>query len=71
MVFCMMGLKRRRQRRLFQRPFPPEWLDIVERNMPYFHLLSQANQEELTELYEQLKGFDQQDPALQVRSPSG
>jgi MtfA peptidase len=31
----MFGLKRRRRRRLMQRPFPAAWRAILERNVPY------------------------------------
>jgi Mlc titration factor MtfA (ptsG expression regulator) len=43
----MFWLSKRRRRRLAERPVPPEWLPIIERNVPYFRLLSTEEQREL------------------------
>lgn len=43
----MFGLKNRRRRNLARRPFPPEWLAIIERNVPYYHCLPAELQTEL------------------------
>ena len=43
----MFGLKRKRRERIRSRPFPPEWLAILERNVPYFSLLPDEDREEL------------------------
>lgn len=43
----MFWLKSRRRRRIRRRPFPPGWLDIVERNVPYYHSLSPPDRSEL------------------------
>jgi len=43
----MFGFKRRRRQRLREQPFPPEWLAIVERNVPYYRALRADEQQEL------------------------
>lgn len=43
----MLGFRRRRRRRIRKRPFPPEWLAIIERNVPYYGRLSPEEQAEL------------------------
>ncbi len=43
----MLGLKNRRRRRLMQKPFPPEWVKILERNVPYYRCLSPEEQKQL------------------------
>lgn len=43
----MFGFKRRRWQRLATRPFPQEWLEIVEKNVPRYSRLSPADQREL------------------------
>jgi Mlc titration factor MtfA (ptsG expression regulator) len=43
----MFGFKHRRRQRLRDRPFPPEWLAILERNVPYYGLLTPEEQLEL------------------------
>ena len=43
----MLGFRRRRRQRIRSRPFPPEWLAIVERNVAYYRLLTPAEQAEL------------------------
>jgi len=43
----MFGFKKRRRNRLASQPFPDEWLAIVERNVPYYRLLPEADQKEL------------------------
>ena len=45
----MFGMKSRRRRRIKERPFPPEWLAIVERNVPYYRTLPPEDQKELQE----------------------
>ena len=37
----------RRRKRVRNRPFPHQWIEIVERNVPYYHLLSGGDREEL------------------------
>lgn len=43
----MFGFRRRRRERLRQRPFPESWLDIVERQTPYYHILPEERRREL------------------------
>lgn len=44
----MFGLfKQRRRARVRQRPFPEEWLEIVKRHLPYYHVLSEDEKAEL------------------------
>ncbi|UCD75271.1 MAG: zinc-dependent peptidase [Phycisphaerales bacterium] len=43
----MFGFKRRRRERIRQRPFPPQWLTIIERNVPYYSRLPREAQAEL------------------------
>jgi len=43
----MFGWKEKHRERLRQEPFPPEWLEIVRRNVPYFGRLSEADRAEL------------------------
>lgn len=43
----MFGFKRRRRERLKKQAFPPEWLKIIERNVPYYLTLTPAEQQEL------------------------
>ncbi len=43
----MFGFKKRRRNRLAAKPFPDEWLAIIERNVPYYKVLPEADQEEL------------------------
>lgn len=40
-------LKQRRRRRIRAQPFPPEWLAIIERNVPMYARLSEADRDEL------------------------
>jgi Mlc titration factor MtfA (ptsG expression regulator) len=40
-------MKRRRRNRLREKPFPPEWLRIIERNFPLYERLPAADQREL------------------------
>jgi len=40
-------LKKRRRARIRAEPFPPEWLAIVQRNVPMFARLSEADRDEL------------------------
>ena len=39
--------KQRRRQRLRTQPFPPAWLAIIERNVPIYDRLPQADQREL------------------------
>lgn len=43
----MFGFRRRRRERLRARPFPPDWLAIIERNVPAYHRLPPEDQAEL------------------------
>lgn len=43
----MFGFKRRRRQRLRGRPFPPEWLALIARHVPYYHELTPPDQDEL------------------------
>jgi len=43
----VFGFKRRRRKRLREKPFPAEWLEIVERNVPYYRSLSTHSRDEL------------------------
>lgn len=43
----MFGFKKRRRNRLVAEPFSAEWLEIIERNVPYYRLLPEADQKEL------------------------
>jgi hypothetical protein len=43
----MFGFKRRRRRRIRERPFPPEWRAIIEHKVPYYRALSPEEQAEL------------------------
>lgn len=40
-------MKNRRRRRLRGRPFPPAWLEIIRRNVPYYRLLPGGDRKEL------------------------
>jgi Mlc titration factor MtfA (ptsG expression regulator) len=43
----MFGFKKRRRKRLTSEPFPDQWLEIIERNVPYYRLLLEVDQKEL------------------------
>jgi len=43
----MFGFKKRRRQRLAARQFPGEWLAIIEKNVPYYRLLPEADRQEL------------------------
>ncbi len=43
----MFGFRRRRRERLKRQPFPPAWLAIIERMVPYYHRLSAEDRKEL------------------------
>lgn len=43
----MFGFRRRRRKRLRERPFPADWLVILEHNVAYYRLLTPAEQAEL------------------------
>jgi len=43
----VFGLKKRRRQRLAMEGFPPEWLTVVKRRMPFYRLLSEEQQCEL------------------------
>lgn len=43
----MFGFKRRKRRRIRRRAFPAEWLEVLQRNLPYYGLLRPEEQKEL------------------------
>ena len=43
----MFGFKTRRRNRLRSQPFPTSWLEILQRNVPYYERLTPAEQQEL------------------------
>jgi len=43
----MFGFKRMRRRRWRSRPVPPQWIDIIERNVPYYRYLTPDERSEL------------------------
>jgi Mlc titration factor MtfA (ptsG expression regulator) len=43
----MFGLKRRRRQRLRRQAFPARWSTAIQTNVPYYHLLTPAEQVEL------------------------
>jgi len=43
----MFGFKKRRRNRLAGQKFPDNWLEIIKRNVPFYRLLSAADQKEL------------------------
>ena len=43
----MFGFKKRRRQRLAARQFPDEWLAIIEKNVPFYGLLPEADRQEL------------------------
>ncbi len=43
----MFGLKRRRRQRARRRPFPPEWLAIIQNGVAYYQMLTPEEQAEL------------------------
>jgi len=43
----MFGFKKRRRRRLAEQPFGDEWLAIINKNVPFYRLLPEADQAEL------------------------
>ena len=43
----MFGLKKRRRKKIVARPFPPDWLPIVEKNIPRFQALPAEDRREL------------------------
>jgi Mlc titration factor MtfA (ptsG expression regulator) len=43
----MFGFKRRRRQRLRETPLPPAWLRIIERNVPLYGRLAEADRREL------------------------
>jgi Mlc titration factor MtfA (ptsG expression regulator) len=43
----MFGFKSRRRKRLAAGPFPDEWLAIIEKNVPFYRLLSAEDRAEL------------------------
>lgn len=43
----MFFSKRQRREKIRKKPFPPEWLDILTRNVPYYSLLATDEQAEL------------------------
>jgi Mlc titration factor MtfA (ptsG expression regulator) len=43
----MFGFKKRRRRRWRSQPLPPEWLELIERNVPYYRYLTPEERLEL------------------------
>ncbi|MGC9194287.1 MAG: zinc-dependent peptidase [Syntrophobacteraceae bacterium] len=43
----MFGFKKRRREKIRKRPIAPEWLETLEKNVPIYRRLSQADKEEL------------------------
>jgi Mlc titration factor MtfA (ptsG expression regulator) len=43
----MLFFKKWRRNRIASRPFPAGWLDIIKKNVSYYHRLSEAGQKEL------------------------
>jgi Mlc titration factor MtfA (ptsG expression regulator) len=43
----MFGLKKRRRRRLRKQPLPPQWIEIIACNVPYYQNLSPDERREL------------------------
>jgi len=43
----MFGFKKWRRKQLSRRPFPKDWLAIIERNMPFYKKLTAEDQKEL------------------------
>lgn len=43
----MFGFKQRRRKRVREKPFPAHWLEIIERNFPYYRRLTPGEQSEL------------------------
>ncbi|MDP8257580.1 MAG: zinc-dependent peptidase [Candidatus Alcyoniella australis] len=43
----MFGFKQKRREKLKEQPFPPPWLAIIERNLPFFKKLPPEDQAEL------------------------
>ena len=43
----MFGFKKRRREKLRNQPFPAEWLEIIEKNVPIYHRLSGAEKKEI------------------------
>ncbi len=43
----MFETKKRRRQRLMNTSFPPDWLETVKRNVPYYSILAQQDQVEL------------------------
>jgi Mlc titration factor MtfA (ptsG expression regulator) len=43
----MFGLKRWKRQRLRNRPFPPKWIEMIKRNVPYYALLTPDERNEL------------------------
>lgn len=43
----MFGFKRPRREKLRKQPFPPAWLEIIEKNVPIYNRLPEADRKEL------------------------
>ena len=43
----MFGIKKRRRERLKAQPFPPSWLEVIERDVPYYACLPPDDRAEL------------------------
>jgi Mlc titration factor MtfA (ptsG expression regulator) len=44
---CVFGFKDRRRKKIASRPFPEAWLVLLKKNVPLYHRLPEADQEEL------------------------
>ena len=43
----MFGFKKRRRNKIADKPFPPQWLDIIRANVPYYKKLPAEDKTEL------------------------
>ncbi len=43
----MFGSKKRRREKLRNQPFPPAWIEIIEKNVPVYRRLSEADKKEI------------------------
>lgn len=43
----MFGIKQWKRNRILRQPFPPAWLEIIEKNVAYYHRLPEADRQEL------------------------
>lgn len=43
----MLGLKKRKRNKLREQPFPPDWMNIIEKNVPFYSRLPENDKLEL------------------------